>query len=245
MLTIGCDPEVFLKNDGSIVSSIGLIGGSKKEPRQVKEGALQEDNVLAEINIDPAATPSQFIRRINRVLSQLQEITGCSIEVVSSHTFDKTYLLEQPRKAFNFGCDPDYNIYTQKENKRPNPYTCLRTAGGHVHVGADNIDLPRLVRTMDLYLGVPSVLLDDDSDRRKMYGLAGCYRTKAYGVEYRVLSNFWLKTDTLKEWVFEATSKAVRDHKTIELPGDDSLQQCINNSDTGLAMRLKHDYRLD
>ena len=113
-----------------------------------------------------------------------------------------------------------------------------------MHVGSDNIDTAKLVRTMDLYLSVPGVLLDDDSNRRSMYGLAGSYRPKPYGLEYRPLSNFWLKTDTLKEWVFKTTEAAVRDHRTVKLPGDDVLQQCINNSDKALAKRLKAEYNV-
>ena len=34
---------------------------------------------------------------------------------------------------------------------------------------------------MDLFLGVPSILIDPDTERRKMYGKAGDYRLKEYG----------------------------------------------------------------
>ena len=53
-ITIGADPELFLRDGDAITSAIGLIGGDKYEPRLVTLGAVQEDNVLAEFNIDPA-----------------------------------------------------------------------------------------------------------------------------------------------------------------------------------------------
>src|SRR3546814_7881426 len=38
-----------------------------------------------------------------------------------------------------------------------------------------------------------------------MYGAAGAFRTKPYGVEYRVLSNAWLKDSNLMSWVYKNT----------------------------------------
>src|SRR3546814_9474953 len=38
-----------------------------------------------------------------------------------------------------------------------------------------------------------------------MYGAAGAFRTKPYGVEYRVLSNAWLKDSKLMSWVYKNT----------------------------------------
>ena len=242
-ILIGCDPEVLLERDGNIISSIGVIGHGKDDPLEVEEGAVLEDNVLAEINIVPASNPTKFVSSIRKVLRQLTDITKSDIVVKPSHNFTKEYLMSLPEAAMNFGCDIDYNAYTGEANPKPNPWTTLRTAGGHVHVGADNIDMHKLVKTMDLYLGVPSVVLDSDAERRELYGKAGCYRPKDYGVEYRVLSNFWLKSNDLMQWVYERTIKAVNDHKTIEIP-ENTIINCINNNNVGLAKELCDEYRL-
>jgi hypothetical protein len=48
----------------------------------------------------------------------------------------------------------------------------------------------------DLLCGIPSVLIDRDpnvANRRKQYGRAGDYRYQPHGIEYRTLSNFWIK----------------------------------------------------
>jgi hypothetical protein len=38
--------------------------------------------------------------------------------------------------------------------------------------------------------------------RRELYGKAGAFRPKPYGVEYRVLSNRWLNSEALIRWVY-------------------------------------------
>ena len=48
---------------------------------------------------------------------------------------------------------------------------------------------------LDLFLGIPSVLIDKDMtqiNRRQAFGTAGAYRSKSYGLEYRVLSSWWV-----------------------------------------------------
>lgn len=50
---------------------------------------------------------------------------------------------------------------------------------------------------IDLICGIPSILVDRDeyaTTRRKAYGKAGNYRTPKHGLEYRTLSNFWIKS---------------------------------------------------
>ena len=84
----------------------------------------------------------------------------------------------------------------------------LRSCGGHVHVGTKH-DPIHVVKAMDIYLGVPSLKLDPDKQRRKLYGKAGAFRFKSYGVEYRTLSNFWIWSKELQEWVFKQTNKAL------------------------------------
>ena len=132
---------------------------------------------------------------------------------------------------------PDYNAWTKQAN--PKPYADdqnLRSAGGHIHVGCDlakkkPIDV---IRAMDLFLGVPSVALDKGTLRRQLYGAAGCMRKKPYGVEYRTLSNFWIFKDSLIDWAYEGTERAlkfVESGSVIHKDDHIRIQRCINNSD--------------
>jgi len=183
-LTIGADPELFVTDGNVIVSGIGKVGGSKDEPRPVPCGAVQEDNVLAEFNIDPCTNAVTFVHKIATVTAELDRILklhGLKTICQSSHTFDREILLAAGHKAMEFGCDPDINCWTCEINEAPNPYTDLRTAGGHVHVGYDNPTLDRSYEVaciLDYLLGAPSVLLDGDTQRRAMYGQAGACRIK-------------------------------------------------------------------
>lgn len=246
-LTIGHDAEVFVTKHGTIADAIGLLGGTKEVPVQVDQGALQEDNVLAELNIWPAENADDFVSRTNTVMGILKQRLpdGYDVAIQSSHHYERAYLIAAPEKAMEFGCDPDFNCWTLDENDTSSPLTTLRTAGGHVHIGfPDYVTDTSRVQTMrmcDYLLGLPSVLLDVDTERRSLYGSAGAYRPKPYGAEYRVLSNFWLKDEVLMRWVY---AQAVDCYNMREMVKDYQLQltnmelqHIINTSDVEAAAR--------
>jgi len=250
MITIGSDPEVFLRDPtGEIISAIGHVGGTKSHPIAVMCGALQEDNVLAEFNTDPASTCQEFVSNLKTVMGQLRErVSPFELALISSHEFTKQQLMRSGRAAMMFGCDPDYNTYTGEKNSAPSARTTLRTAGGHVHVGYDtpsNQKNMRIGTVLDLLLGIPSVILDEDARRRTMYGKAGAIRHKPYGVEYRSLSNFWLNHTDLIEWVYHRAVQSV-DFSDQRLAGDaDRIQDCINHNLPREAELLIKKYKLE
>lgn len=219
-VTIGCDPELFLKNnEGKFIASCDKIGGTKEQPLQIvglPQGfAVQEDNVAVEFCIPPAHSKVEFVSNISDVIAEIRSryVNPIGLELafgVASYNFTEDQL--QHDKAKEFGCTPDYNVYTMEENIKPKSEEGLRTAGGHIHVGwANPTDSERssLIRACDIVLGLPSLFIDEDVKRRQMYGKAGAFRPKAYGVEYRTLSNFWVQSKELTEWAYEQTMKAV------------------------------------
>lgn len=248
LIHVGADPELFVSRKGEIIPICGLLGGTKESPLPTATGAVQEDNVLAEFNIPPSVTSNQFVHNINTVMEELESLLDEDMRLVirSSHTFDKRVLLQQGDQAMEFGCEPDTNCWSDTENPHPNPDgTCLRTAGGHVHIGIEEptyIKSLNIARMCDYLLGVPSVLLDRDTERRSLYGKAGACRVKQYGVEYRVLSNFWLANDKLKSWVFDQATAAVV--KATLLPDYEKVAshievaRIINESDFNAALKL-------
>ena len=249
---IGADPEVFVTNNGEIVSAIGLIGGTKEKPIPVPNGALQEDNVLAEFNIDPANSLHAFVKNIASVMNSLKQALpeGYDIAIQTSHHFTEDYLLAQPPSALEFGCNPDMNAYTGQQNSAPDACaTTLRTAGGHIHVSYPNPTPERsfeIVRNMDLLLGIPSVCLDLDNERRQLYGTAGACRIKAYGVEYRTLSNFWLRSPELIQWAYTTAMNALQDNpwewKGKPPIDEDEVQRIINEGDFSTAVDITDEY---
>lgn len=224
ILAIGTDTEVFLKDKaGNNVTAIGRIGGTKANPRPLddKGSAVQEDNVMLEFNTPPARNDTEWVNGINNVLiNVIEELKqkGLVINISPSVEF-ASELLKNPQ-AQHMGCEPDFCAWTGDQNEVLTPALLgdVRTAGGHIHVSfqVDDDDPTaeqklNLLRVLDLTLGVPSVLLDDDERRRKYYGRPGAYRIKAINrVEYRTLSNFWIRNDPLKRWVFNNTVEAVR-----------------------------------
>lgn len=251
MLKIGADPEVFAKRGGQYLSAYGMIPGDKKSPYRVNHGAVQVDGMALEFNIDPASTEDEFIFNINEVMAQLRAMVP-DVELAADPVarFTKEYMAQQPDEALELGCDPDFNAWSGEQNERPNGDRPMRTGAGHVHLGWLDGEVPDnheevchvVVRQLDFYLGLPSVLFDDETERRSMYGKAGAYRPKPYGVEYRTLSNKWLSSDALKGWVYRNTQLAwdslakgeLRDHYG-------NIQSIINRSDKQYARKIIRD----
>lgn len=249
MFTIGCDPELFLVDAlGAFKSSIGRIGGSKEAPLPLPLGdgfAVQEDNVAIEFNIPPAQSEGEFNESVGKALAFLEDnvrsTQGLAFSKVSATSFPWEEL--NTPAAFVFGCDPDYNAWTRRKNPPPSSSDkTLRSCGGHVHIGMEMDEEMRwrLGRLMDFYVGVPSTLLDDGELRKQLYGKRGAIRLKPYGIEYRTLSNFWVFSETLRKWVYRATSSAV----DALLNGEDVLEhdaavlQAINKNNREVAQAL-------
>jgi len=221
-MLVGIDPEVFVRHKAtnSIVPVMGLLGGTKHAPRQVSMGgSVQEDNVMAEFNIEPADNFRDFNTRIDTALKDLDLILG-----ESGHEYDKSLTtsyrfskdeLSHPQ-ALVSGCDPDFNIHSNRKNQTIDLRMLdgYRMCAGHIHCGTDRPDrTPNtrrlLVHWMDLLVGAPLSIIDPDSFRRNYYGKAGNFRPKPYGVEYRTPSNFWLSSVELRKWVFDQTIDAI------------------------------------
>ena len=221
-VTIGSDPELFVKHNGKFVSGHELIPGTKEDPFPVPRGAVQVDGTALEFNTDPASNLRQFHNASNSVIKALKSMIPDDHELVAAPVADygKKYLDTLPFKAVELGCSPDWNAYTMMENPTPDADTPFRTASGHIHIGWTNVKNPydekhmleccSLVKALDVFLGVPSLLIDTDNRRRNLYGKAGAFRPKEYGLEYRVLSNFWVLDAKLRAWVWQNTKLAIQ-----------------------------------
>lgn len=256
-ITVGCDPEMFLYSEISkkFISAIGKIGGSKEVPLPItKDGHfIQEDNVAVEFNIPPSATAEELVKHIQFVKEYIEE-TICKpknlvLKCVPSALFTEDQLNND--KALTFGCDPDFNAWTGNTNEinRLGVDPMLRVCGGHIHVGYDNPDRNtsvELIKAMDLYLAVPAVLLDEDNLRRQLYGKAGAFRFKKFGVEHRTLSNFWINSPELISWVFNNLYQAV-DFVNFGgfISNSNEIIDCINNNNKDAAMEIIEDYHIE
>ncbi len=255
-ILLGCDPEVFVAKEGRLIPAAGLIPGTKKEPFKVDRGAVQVDGCALEFNIDPAANVDEWLGNIRTVLGTMSAmVTEHELVIQPVAIFEPALFDAAPEEAKELGCDPDFNAWTGMANDRPAPpeeLRTMRTAAGHIHIGwtadADVNDpghraiCERIVKQLDFYLGLPSLLWDDDTQRRAMYGGAGAYRPKPYGVEYRVLSNRWLLNDELAGWVYGTTIHAVNGLRSGDkyLPDQygEEVRDIIARSDRRAAVKL-------
>lgn len=253
-IQIGSDIEVFFKDKftGEYKSAIGLVGGSKEHPKPLEKPqcCVQEDNVALEYNVPPVSLneASEMWNNIDYVLSTVKKTLPeeLEIECCASARFSIDQL-NNP-KAQEFGCEPDFNAWDGgMPNPSPRSDTNLRSCGGHIHISYPNADMEtslKLVRIFDLFLGVPSVLSDLDSDRRVLYGKAGAHRIKFWGTEsgfeYRTLSNWWTKSQDSVEWLFNQISLALdffNEGKDV-LEFENDIIEAINNSNPETAHKL-------
>jgi hypothetical protein len=224
-ILVGADPEVFVRKAGkkSFQSAHGLIQGDKKNPQKVHLGAVQVDGMALEFNIDPAKNEKEFITNITEVMRIMGEmVPGYEMVPQPVAAFSQAVMKKQPKEALELGCEPDFNAWKDGEvNPRPNGDVNFRTGAGHVHIGwTDNVDVNdpghreaciMAAKQLDYYLGLGSLVYDTDTKRRTLYGAAGAFRPKPYGVEYRVLSNAWLQSEELMGWVYRMTIKGITD----------------------------------
>lgn len=208
VVTLGCDPEFFLINrvNQSYVSSIGLIGGSKDKPLPIAAGehlGLQvlEDNVTLEFNINPATTANALFSNVREAKAIINNTLLFPrnlqlAENINSAEFPDAQLANEQARVF--GCDPDFDAYSQGKMRTPPTPSLLknaRCAGGHVHLGWDkskcNVPDWAIVQMLDLCAGLWHYSLFGVGIRRQHYGLAGLYRPKPYGIEYRTPDNSW------------------------------------------------------
>lgn len=100
---------------------------------------------------------------------------------------------------------------------------------------------------MDLFLSVPLVIMEPDSKRKELYGKAGAFRPKPYGLEYRTPSNWYLSDKKLMKWAYNSTQTAFKFFtKNGQLQRDLAVhvQEVINNNNKSAAHDLVKDFRL-
>lgn len=260
--TFGADPELFVKNQDGLLVCADMIPGTKDEPHKVKHGAVQRDGMAAEYNIDPCSTFEEWNRNHKAVQGQLQDMLpkGFTLVAAPAVRFSSEVFDAAPDMAKELGCSPDWNAWDATLNPPAcpppeDPY--LRCAGGHAHLGwtedADVHDVQHMMNGFDLtkqldwFLGAWSLRHDNDTDRRRLYGRAGACRIKPYGVEYRVLSNFWVLDKALRLEVWNRMVQAVACMSKYFVPEQISggyqevLQHSINTGvlDRALSQSIK------
>jgi|SRR6185312_10207981 len=209
-VTLGADPEIFVRSteDKQVYPVCGLIGGTKEEPiywgsRGSAGGyAYQEDGCAFEFNVPAAPTydhMDSYMKQVAKLTQALLSEKKLTPHIAPSFHFRKDQLTDQ--RANVLGCSPDLDAYgandgaTVRKTLDVAQFGNTRFAGGHIHVGYNKDKVPSwaMARFLDVLVGLPSLTRDKQGARRQYYGLPGLFRDKPYGVEYRTLSNYWVK----------------------------------------------------
>lgn len=213
MKTLGSDPELLIVKGTKPQSAIGVVQGTAENRIYIKGHAFYYDNVLAECAIKPGRSKKDVVGNFREALEiYAKMVRPFKLKPQACCDFPDSQLRhEDARKV---GCAPDWCAYEVKLKEPPKEAIQngnLRSCGGHIHLGSDLLasDGPEpilAIYLLDLFVGVPSLWLDKDptsARRRAIYGHAGRYRSKDYGLEYRSLSNFWLTSPDLVGLIYD------------------------------------------
>jgi hypothetical protein len=214
-MLLGADPEFFVLNHNNApINVINVIKNSKSNPIINSNHVYYYDNVAFEMNFVPSRSCQEFVSTIRKGIEIARNIVH-PYKLIANSCVEFYEADKKNENFFEIGCEPDINAYTlsyNKINSEMYKHTLERFAGGHVHMGGyegdlvqDDIMKPVYVYMLDLFVGIPSVILDHDVEsykRKRFYGHAGNFRPKHYGLEYRVLSPFWLRSPKTTELIY-------------------------------------------
>lgn len=182
-------------------------------------------------------------------------------------------LQESELRHVELGCMPSFNAYNLHGEDVVDPRKLrFRFAGGHMHFGSwtRRPSYQPIVKTLDNILGVWSVGAArhlDNPVRRQFYGLPGEYRRPIYkpeevpaallelipiqpqaqgpmfGLEYRVLSNFWLASPAIMQLTWDIARSCVRIAQSLKYRNlwagtQDETVDVIKNCDFDQATKI-------
>ena len=238
-ITYGTDPEAFFERNGAIIGSEKIL-----HKRGLKSGygppVVVRDGVQFEFNPQYSHSVAGLAENLSNGFKALQihmkgypDVSLCFRGLVEVSREELDSLTKRSRVL---GCQPSNNAYGE------NPITVnvktyrKRSSGGHAHFGLSTLprifgkyeeERARVVSLFDIFVGNSCVMFDRDpgaAERRENYGRAGEYRLQPHGLEYRTLSNFWLRNYSLMSFVFGMGNFSVSVLNTT-LTTDQNLEQ--------------------
>lgn len=259
---------------GTITSSMRILKTTKEDPIDLGNGVrAYADNVLIEAAFNPIELMGDITAHFRDVWVRIQERLGDRFHLLpqASHAYDDDQLTDKLKTsegldvdAWTIGCTPSFDVYARTMNV-PDPFKDnTRSSSMHIHIGnADHEKDPygrmcrfdldgkeQAVKVMDVIVGCASAIFDRDptaAARRALgYGRAGSWRgpDKPYGIEYRALSSWGLRSPELTLLVRDLTAHAMT-HMTdgtvldvLAAVDSDQVQSAINDGNAALAKRI-------
>jgi hypothetical protein len=254
---LGCDPEFFFIKHGEVVGSEKVIPSNGILSERGGGSKVVRDGVQAEVNPSPSTCRQTLAYNIAScfatIAKEIQKTGEIKVDFSQVVKVTKEEMDTLGDKAKKLGCAPSLNTYRSKATIGVKDVENFmdRSGGGHLHFGITSkiVDAKRLVPMLDLIVGNTCVMIDRDpanAERRKVYGRAGEYRLPKYGIEYRTLSNFWLRDYKLMSMVMGLGRTAISfissdikegyfEKKILKQVTRTNLKNAINNNDVELA----------
>jgi len=220
--TTGSDPEIFLRSGtGALLPAWRFLPG-KANPRRIDKtpyrfysGTIFADGFQAEYTPETGFGCNEVL--VSHIADGLNEILATARDLDPTATLSADSVVEIPPELMAsappefqmLGCDPSLNLYDMPGEPVTDGSKLLqRFAGGHVHLATAHPVRTRhdMVFALDAILSVWAVGAAANFDspvRRRYYGRAGEFRLPTHGLEYRTLSNFWLRAPWLAHCVFD------------------------------------------
>jgi hypothetical protein len=260
--SIGADPEIFVvdRDSGELLPAFGFLPSKDQAvriERQYKSKAGKADAKVFwdgfQAEMTPGAshclcyTGDNLKWCLDELAIAYRKVNG-KLTTKTVFEVDREVLANADPEHVALGCMPSLNAYGMKA---PFSASCgqeatIRSAGCHFHLGfasdvnnrEDREDLYRdTVKTIDRIAGVAmTALLDgmEDIRRRMWYGMAGEYRIKGYGLEYRTLSSAVMGSC----WLFHLAGDLVRQAARLHVSGNHLLWDCTEEEAIQVINRL-------
>lgn len=286
-VTMGVDTEVFFVDEDNKIVPSELILPFNDDPIFSKQKwhidssntsvpiwSLHTDGIQGEITgvfstcraytIDPIFYGFKALNKIVEEKSkELDKNIKISFTPAIDFDLDSFLDLNLDFRSIRFGCNPESIAWLDgDELLTPSLSMPVRSAGGHIHLGASNIystfqtkdvlfdksNKIKLVKLMDLLVALPTLLIspqkDREKQRRNIYGKAGSFRNKKYGIEYRVLSPYFTSDKKLMQMILALSRNCVAQigmglfDEYMERIDTEKLIIAINECDDKLATDL-------
>ncbi len=257
--TLGSDFELFLYDEEKegVINAKPYVKGTKEKPYNFDKSnpfwCTSLDNISAEMCIPPCTLVDDWNNSIKRCIDYVNGTLPNGIRTIHDCAVYVDPKQLRTKQARILGCEASMNAYTLMENPRPSgEKTNLRTCCTHVHMKYDDMDIftsSEWIKAMDLFLGMPSLIIEPENDRRKLYGTLGEMRfSEQKTTEYRVLSSYFSQSDTLRKWVFENTVKAIdwiNEGNRVSEDLGKGFHQAMAKGDKGFVMELVQQYNIN
>jgi hypothetical protein len=264
---VGSDPEVFVMNGTKVLPAWEFLP-DKGNPLKTWYAHDADthltpyfthqywDGFQAELALGWAPTCLMFL--MCYVQQGLRTIRDEAVKVAPNAKLSLKSVVRVPLSTLrtamdphvSLGCAPSLNAYGLKGIEAGNPRQLrYRFAGGHMHFGCTELikhkNITHVVKMLDAIVGLWSVGAAKSFDhpiRRRYYGMAGEFRRPEHGLEYRVLSNFWLSHPVVFHATWEIARRAVMlalsEYANLWVAPEEMVVEAIQNGDAKIARKL-------